>query len=115
MFQHLNEEEQRALVRQFQERHVRAGDVITQAGQRSDAVYIVGSGVFEMQGAMEGKDFPLGELTRESVFGQLSVVANSPCSITVVTASEHGLLWELHRQEIQASQDVIARHALLPR
>ena len=115
MFQHLSEAEQRALVRQFRERHVSAGDVITQAGQHSDAVFIVGSGVFEMRGTLQGKDFSLGELTRESVFGQLSMVANSPCSTTVVAASAHGLLWELHREEIQASRDVIAGQSLLPR
>eukprot|EP00045_Choanoeca_perplexa_P015242 m.187288 g.187288 ORF g.187288 m.187288 type:complete len:1030 (+) comp16926_c0_seq1:205-3294(+) len=115
MFQHLNEAEQRALVRQFRERHVRAGDVITQAGQPSDAVYIVGSGVFEMKGTLDDKTFTMGELTRESVFGQLSLAANSPCTTTVVAASEHGLLWELHRQKIEASRDVISGQRLLPR
>eukprot|EP00730_Choanoeca_flexa_P002385 TRINITY_DN11030_c0_g1_i3.p1 TRINITY_DN11030_c0_g1~~TRINITY_DN11030_c0_g1_i3.p1 ORF type:complete len:968 (+),score=195.47 TRINITY_DN11030_c0_g1_i3:165-3068(+) len=115
MFQHLTMDELQALVRQFQERHVRAGDVITRMGEPSDILFIVGGGVFEMRANLNGHKFPVCELKCESVFGQLAAVGPTPSSSTVVVTSVNGLLWELHRDKLEENDESQTNTPIKPR
>ncbi len=97
------------------QRHFSRGDTIINAGDSSDAMYVIQSGrVKVIMSDINGKEVILSTLGANAYFGEMALLDDQPRSATVV-AMENSTLFMLSRESFNHCMDKypsIARHVM---
>ena len=86
------------LLRRFERRKVKAGDVILREGDEGDWYYLIESGRCDVSRHIGGAELPLAELKAGDAFGEEALVAGTLRNATV-TMRTNGVLLRLGKQD----------------
>lgn len=89
------------LARRFRSREVATGEVVVREGQKSDGLYIVLSGRYEVRRGAGSSAQLLATLREGDLFGEMSCLRKQPASASVV-AGRPGILLRLPRADFDA-------------
>lgn len=94
------------LLDHVEERQVISRTVLIREGQRSDAVFVIAQGLVGVYVA-QGGDSPIAQLGPGELFGEISLLENSPATATVA-AIENSLLLTLPREALNRQLELDA-------
>lgn len=106
LFNHLDDEVQNQICSDMYERRIPAGEILIREGDTGLAaseLYLVKQGEFEVLQRRRGANIRVNMKQRGDVFGEVSLMYNSPRSATVA-ATQDSVVWVLER-------DLFRRHA----
>lgn len=84
LFANLSKPERRRLMAEFQPRRVGRDDILIEEGEDGQGLFLVVSGTYEVSSAAQGR---LAVLSAGDVFGEISLLRDSPTVATVVAAT----------------------------
>jgi CRP-like cAMP-binding protein len=87
-----------ALVRRFRTREVKAGDVLVREGQRSDGLFVVVSGRYDVVRGEGPGAARVAQLREGDLFGEMSCLSKRPAGASVV-ALQRGIVLRLPRAD----------------
>jgi CRP/FNR family transcriptional regulator, cyclic AMP receptor protein len=111
----LTDDDWKALVKYAQNIHFRTGDMLLNAGESDDGVYILVSGRVEVIGKGSfGADKSIAEIDEGSVFGELAFFDQQPRSAGIRAISDGDVLHLTHAgfDQLAAWNPVLARQLL---
>lgn len=85
IFRPLDHEQRKLLIEQFKSRELSANEKILEEGQKGDGLYMLLSGKAEVSKKLEGKQRVVAHLKEGDVFGEMSLLSNSPVSANIKT------------------------------
>lgn len=83
IFRPLDGNQRKALIEQFKSREVPANEKIIEEGQKGDGLYMLLSGRAEVSKKLQGKRQVLAHLKEGDVFGEMSLLNNTPVSANI--------------------------------
>jgi CRP-like cAMP-binding protein len=87
-----------ALVRRFQPREVKPGQILVREGERSEGLFVALSGRFEVVKSGGGAAVKVATLREGDLFGEMSCLRRQPAAASVV-ATRRGIVLRLPRDE----------------
>lgn len=100
LFAPLDRQQRLDLVKRFQQTDVAAGADIIRQGEAGQGLYLLASGEVEVAKHEAGYRIPLATLHAGDVFGEISLVQDSPTTATVTATTNASVLF-LHRDVFQ--------------
>jgi CRP-like cAMP-binding protein len=91
LLRHLPPEEIEQILLSVRTRRVRAGEIVFQAGDPGDALYIVAHGKVEVLADRDAKG-PIARLTEGHTFGEMALLSKGPRTATIRAAVDSDLL-----------------------
>ncbi|MEL6760632.1 MAG: cyclic nucleotide-binding domain-containing protein [Myxococcota bacterium] len=85
IFKPLDSGQRKSLIEKFKSREVSANEKLLEEGAKGDGLYMLLSGRAEVSKRIEGKRAVLAHLKEGDVFGEMSLLTNSPVSANVKT------------------------------
>jgi CRP/FNR family cyclic AMP-dependent transcriptional regulator len=102
LFQHLDDDETRALAALFRERSFPRGSIIVTQGDPGDAMFVIVSGQIKVAVfAEDGREVILSVQSSGGFFGEMALLDDEPRSAHVIAMTDASLL-QLRREDFQA-------------
>ncbi|MBI3988652.1 MAG: patatin-like phospholipase family protein [candidate division NC10 bacterium] len=93
LFKALSPAQIRWLASKVEVRRYESGQVVVEAGERGDGLYIIRFGEVKVLGFLRGEEVELGRLGRHAHFGDMSLLTGQPRSATVMTTLDSELFF----------------------
>ena len=98
VFAPFSADDRAALVRRFQPREVKPGQILVREGERSEGLFVALSGRFEVVKSGGGAAVKVATLREGDLFGEMSCLRRQPAAASVV-ATRRGIVLRLPREE----------------
>ncbi|MEK7705687.1 MAG: cyclic nucleotide-binding domain-containing protein [Myxococcota bacterium] len=92
IFRPLDAQQRKSLVEQFKSREVAHNEKVLEEGQKGDGLYMLISGRVEVSKNVDGKRKVLAHLKEGDVFGEMSLLTNTPVSANIKTLKKSIIL-----------------------
>jgi len=93
LFKALSSAQIRWLAGKVEVHRYESGQVVVEAGERGDGLYIIRFGEVQVLGSLRGEEVELGRLGRHEHFGDISLLTGQPRSATVITTLDSELFF----------------------